>query len=79
MLTPNSRRRADRIGRCACTEDFGEYKFMTGVAECFRGFVALGMETLTKDADGRLVVLEAGEAVAVVDEEAGLGYVFTRR
>lgn len=43
------------------------------------GYVALGVETLPTDTAGRLVVPELGEAVAVVDEGAGLGYVFVHR
>ena len=42
-----------------------------------RGIVALGLETLTTDTQGRVVVPPTGEAVAVVDETSGLGYVFT--
>lgn len=43
------------------------------------GYVALGMETLMTDEAGRLIVPPSDEAVAVVDESTGLGYVFATR
>ncbi|NNF58730.1 MAG: PEGA domain-containing protein [Rhodothermaceae bacterium] len=44
-----------------------------------RDLVALGLDTLARDAAGRVVVPKPAETVAVLDEAQGLGYVFAAR
>lgn len=44
-----------------------------------RDLVALGIDTLVRDAEGRVVVPETAETVAIVDEAQGLSYVFAAR